>query len=95
MLYTKLKIFLFNVNCYYHIYIATSIHCYQCYGTNSSAKYLFQCNEWLDSDTLLEPESCDTVYGAKYCVKQVGRYEGKMYLDRMTPVFGFWFLTTE
>lgn len=25
----------------------------------------------------MEPESCDSVYGAKFCVKHVGRYEGK------------------
>lgn len=23
------------------------------------------------------PESCDNVYGAKYCIKHVGRFEGK------------------
>jgi len=28
-------------------------------------------------DVDLQPESCDYVYGAQYCVKHVGRFEGK------------------
>lgn len=51
-----------------------AIECYQCTGTDSSNP--FQCNEWLSSDTDLQPQSCDDVYGAKYCVKHVGRFEG-------------------
>lgn len=60
-----------NVYC---ISTALSINCYQCSGTSSSDP--FQCNEWLDSDVDLQPQPCDEVYGAKYCVKHIGRFEG-------------------
>ncbi|KYN10277.1 Cytosolic carboxypeptidase-like protein 5 [Trachymyrmex cornetzi] len=52
-----------------------SIQCYQCNST--SPKYPFQCNEFLTSDNDLQPRSCDDVYGAQYCVKHIGRFEGK------------------
>ncbi|XP_065169648.1 UPAR/Ly6 domain-containing protein bou [Atheta coriaria] len=55
-----------------------AIECYQCTGTDSSNP--FQCNEWLSSDTDLQPQSCDDVYGAKYCVKHVGRFEASAIL---------------
>ncbi|CAL1677670.1 unnamed protein product [Lasius platythorax] len=51
-----------------------SIRCYQC--KSISAKNPFQCNEFLTSDMDLQPGSCDDVYGAQYCVKHVGRFEG-------------------
>ncbi|XP_044738820.1 U-scoloptoxin(05)-Er1a [Chrysoperla carnea] len=53
---------------------AISIKCFQCSGTNST-QHPFQCNEWL-SDYDMEPKSCDSVYGAKYCIKHIGRFEG-------------------
>lgn len=36
----------------------------------------FQCNEYLGSDVDLKPKSCDAVFGAQYCIKHTGRYEG-------------------
>ncbi|EZA49499.1 hypothetical protein X777_12237 [Ooceraea biroi] len=52
-----------------------SIRCYQCNSTSN--EYPFQCNEFLTGDEHLQPESCDYVYGAQYCVKHIGRFEGK------------------
>lgn len=56
-------------------YIVTvhSLHCYQCNSTNSTVP--FQCTEVLSSDVDIVPESCDAVFGAKYCVKHTGRFE--------------------
>ncbi|XP_014470286.1 PREDICTED: uncharacterized protein LOC106742134 isoform X1 [Dinoponera quadriceps] len=51
-----------------------SIRCYQCNSTSN--EYPFQCNEVLSSDVDLQPEACDDVYGAQYCVKHTGRFEG-------------------
>jgi len=51
-----------------------AIDCYQCSGTDNKSP--FQCNEFLDSDIDIRPEACDNVYGAKYCVKHTGRFEG-------------------
>ncbi|XP_020299646.1 uncharacterized protein LOC109863664 isoform X1 [Pseudomyrmex gracilis] len=51
-----------------------SIECYQCNSTSS--EFPFQCNEFLTSDVDLEPRSCKDVYGAQYCVKHIGRFEG-------------------
>ncbi|XP_032665625.1 uncharacterized protein LOC116841605 [Odontomachus brunneus] len=50
-----------------------SIRCYQCNSTSNA--YPFQCNEVLSSDVDLQPEACDDVYGAQYCVKHTGRFE--------------------
>ncbi|XP_070163703.1 UPAR/Ly6 domain-containing protein bou isoform X2 [Polyergus mexicanus] len=50
-----------------------SIQCYQCTSINNEDP--FQCNEFLTSDVDLQPESCDDVYAARYCVKHVGRFE--------------------
>ncbi|KAL3280282.1 hypothetical protein HHI36_017775 [Cryptolaemus montrouzieri] len=50
-----------------------AIKCYQCSGSDPQKP--FQCNEWLSDDIDIEPESCEHVYGAKYCVKHVGRFE--------------------
>lgn len=55
--------------------LANGISCYQCNSTNSSRP--FQCSEFLSSDTDLQATPCSDVYGAKYCVKHVGRFEGK------------------
>ncbi|EFN74696.1 hypothetical protein EAG_03543 [Camponotus floridanus] len=54
-----------------------SIECYRCTSINNSRP--FQCNEFLTSDVDLLPESCKDVYGAQYCVKHVGRFEGKQH----------------
>ncbi|CAH0563664.1 unnamed protein product [Brassicogethes aeneus] len=51
-----------------------ALNCYQCSGSDPEKP--FQCNEWLNSDKSIQPEPCDNVYGAKYCVKHIGRYEG-------------------
>ncbi|XP_043465443.1 U-scoloptoxin(05)-Sm1a isoform X1 [Leptopilina heterotoma] len=58
------------------IYFQTAfgIKCYRCESTNSSNP--FQCNEFLRDDFDLNPESCDDVYGAQFCVKRVGRFAG-------------------
>ncbi|KAK4882146.1 hypothetical protein RN001_005465 [Aquatica leii] len=53
---------------------SSSIDCYQCSGTNNEDP--FQCNEVLGRDIDLVPESCDSVYEAKYCIKHTGRFEG-------------------
>ncbi|XP_043260591.1 uncharacterized protein LOC122402089 isoform X1 [Colletes gigas] len=50
-----------------------SLRCYQCISTNNS--HPFQCNEFLTSDIDIEPEPCDAVFGAQYCVKHTGRFE--------------------
>ncbi|KAG5885784.1 hypothetical protein JTB14_031218 [Gonioctena quinquepunctata] len=52
----------------------SALNCYQCSGSDPDTP--FQCNEWLTSDIDINPEPCDIVYGAKYCVKHVGRFEG-------------------
>lgn len=57
-----------------YFYLAVALNCYQCSGSDPSKP--FQCNEWLGNDIDLVPESCDNVYGAKYCVKHIGRNEG-------------------
>ncbi|XP_023311420.1 uncharacterized protein LOC108917234 [Anoplophora glabripennis] len=53
---------------------SVALNCYQCSGSDPEKP--FQCNEWLTSDIDIQPEPCDNVYGAKYCVKHVGRFEG-------------------
>lgn len=51
-----------------------SIRCYQCSSTNST--HPFQCNELFTSDIDIEPQSCDDIFEARYCIKHVGRFEG-------------------
>ncbi|XP_074042123.1 glycosylphosphatidylinositol anchored membrane protein boudin isoform X1 [Leptinotarsa decemlineata] len=53
---------------------STALNCYQCSGSDSNNP--FQCNEWLTSDIDITPQPCDNVYGAQYCIKHVGRFEG-------------------
>ncbi|CAG9815781.1 unnamed protein product [Phaedon cochleariae] len=53
---------------------SNTLDCYQCSGSDSDTP--FQCNEWLSSDIDITPQACDKVYGAKYCIKHVGRFEG-------------------
>ncbi|XP_021914326.1 uncharacterized protein LOC110827199 isoform X1 [Zootermopsis nevadensis] len=53
---------------------ASGINCYQCVSTSHDDP--FQCNEFLGSDVDLEPKSCDAVFGAQYCIKHTGRFEG-------------------
>lgn len=65
--------------------LALALNCYQCSG--SDPKDPFQCNEWLSSDIDIEPQACDNVYAAKYCIKHVGRFEGTpkvLTLDELT-----------
>ncbi|XP_076296553.1 glycosylphosphatidylinositol anchored membrane protein boudin isoform X2 [Lasioglossum baleicum] len=50
-----------------------SLRCYQCISTNNT--HPFQCNEFLSSDIDIEPQPCDGVFGAQYCVKHTGRFE--------------------
>ncbi|XP_014222681.1 uncharacterized protein LOC106649655 isoform X2 [Trichogramma pretiosum] len=51
----------------------SGLECYRCVSTNSSRPFL--CNEFLTDSEAIEPDSCDDVYGAKYCIKHVGRFE--------------------
>lgn len=51
-----------------------AIDCYQCNSTDH--KDPFQCGEYMNDDTDIEPKSCDSVYGAAYCIKHTGRFEG-------------------
>uniref|UniRef100_A0A023EGK6 Putative secreted protein n=1 Tax=Aedes albopictus TaxID=7160 RepID=A0A023EGK6_AEDAL len=55
---------------------ALAIECYVCNATDSSTP--FQCSEWFDRfDTPdIKPQDCSNVYGAKYCIKHIGRFEG-------------------
>lgn len=57
-----------------NLLIALGLNCYQCSGTSSLKP--FQCNEWLSSDIDIKHEPCGQVYGAKYCIKHTGRFEG-------------------
>lgn len=50
------------------------INCYQCVSTSHDDP--FQCNEYLGSDVDLVPNPCDAVFGAQYCIKHTGRFEG-------------------
>ncbi|XP_063243464.1 U-scoloptoxin(05)-Sm1a [Bacillus rossius redtenbacheri] len=51
-----------------------AIDCYQCSSTDQDNP--FQCNEFLTSDISIQAEPCSAVYGARYCVKHTGRFEG-------------------
>ncbi|XP_058801331.1 U-scoloptoxin(05)-Sm1a isoform X2 [Phymastichus coffea] len=53
---------------------AYGLECFRCVSTNSTRPFL--CNEFLSHSEDLEPESCDDVYNAQYCIKHVGRFEG-------------------
>uniref|UniRef100_A0A1B6LXC6 Uncharacterized protein n=1 Tax=Graphocephala atropunctata TaxID=36148 RepID=A0A1B6LXC6_9HEMI len=52
----------------------SSISCYQCNSTDH--KDPFQCGEYMTDDIDIEPKSCDSVYGAAFCIKHTGRFEG-------------------
>nr|CAD7461618.1 unnamed protein product [Timema tahoe] len=52
---------------------AGGISCYQCVSTDHVSP--FQCNEYLSSDIDLEPQACDAVFEAQYCIKHTGRFE--------------------
>ncbi|XP_058801329.1 uncharacterized protein LOC131670038 isoform X1 [Phymastichus coffea] len=52
---------------------AYGLECFRCVSTNSTRPFL--CNEFLSHSEDLEPESCDDVYNAQYCIKHVGRFE--------------------
>ncbi|XP_058464877.1 U-scoloptoxin(05)-Sm1a [Malaya genurostris] len=54
---------------------ASAIECYVCNGTDSTTP--FQCSEWFERfDTPdIKPQDCSNVYGAKYCIKHIGRFE--------------------
>lgn len=68
------KFFIFIYFNFVSFSVAVALNCYQCSGTDTKAP--FQCNEALSSDIDIEPVSCDNVFGAKYCVKHTGRFEG-------------------
>lgn len=55
----------------------TAIDCYVCNATDSASP--FQCGEWFERfDTPdIQPQNCSGVHGARYCVKHIGRFEGK------------------
>ncbi|XP_063906889.1 U-scoloptoxin(05)-Sm1a [Zophobas morio] len=53
---------------------SVALNCYQCSGSDPTKP--FQCNEWLSSDIDIQPQTCDNVYDAKYCIKHTGRFEG-------------------
>ncbi|XP_046740289.1 U-scoloptoxin(05)-Sm1a isoform X1 [Diprion similis] len=57
-----------------YLELANAIECYQCLATDSN--HPFQCNEFLSSDIDIQPQPCDNVYGAQYCIKHIGRFEG-------------------
>ncbi|XP_053664086.1 U-scoloptoxin(05)-Sm1a [Anopheles marshallii] len=54
---------------------ATAIDCYVCNTTDSTTP--FQCSEWFERFDRpdLKPVDCSNVYGAKYCIKHIGRFE--------------------
>ncbi|XP_019880824.1 uncharacterized protein LOC109608736 [Aethina tumida] len=64
-----------------------ALNCYQCSGSDPTKP--FQCNEWLNNDIDLQPEPCDDVYGAKYCVKHIGRNEGGVGAKRFCSSLDF------
>lgn len=55
---------------------AVAINCYVCNATDSSTP--FQCSEWFERFDRpdIKPQDCSNVYGAKYCIKHIGRFEG-------------------
>lgn len=67
------------------MYVVAAIECYQCVGTDPVNPFL--CNEFLEDDQDLSPRGCGEVYGASFCVKHIGRFEGTHPLcrDRQHP----------
>lgn len=67
--------FIFDLLLLLHI-PATSISCYVCNATDSNLP--FQCGEWFERYDMpdIQPQDCSNVYGAKYCIKHIGRFEG-------------------
>lgn len=59
--------------------LATAIECYVCNATDSSTP--FQCSEWFErfDSPDIKPQDCSNVYGAKYCIKHIGRFEGSFF----------------
>lgn len=53
---------------------ANSLKCYKC--TSTSNEHPFLCNEFMTNTEDIQTETCDEVHNAKFCVKQVGRFEG-------------------
>lgn len=68
------KSFIFLLVLAFNCHEASCIDCYQCLSTDLDHPY--QCNEYLSDDIDIEPKSCENVYGAAYCVKHTGRFEG-------------------
>lgn len=65
------------------IYVALAdINCYVCDATDE--KSLFQCGEWFEryDDPQIKPQNCSNVHGARYCIKHIGRFEGKNIFDQ-------------
>ncbi|XP_034944189.1 uncharacterized protein bou [Chelonus insularis] len=75
------KIFIFIGLFTFYFVPAKGINCYQCASTNNTN--IFQCNEFLTDDIDMQPKSCDGVFGAKYCIKHVGRFEGNWNTQRL------------
>lgn len=61
---------------YFYLLLVNSINCYQCSGTDSDNP--FDCNEFLEGESDVEPTDCAGIHDAQYCIKHVGRYEGEM-----------------
>lgn len=72
--FNNMKTLCFLIICGTLFTLSAAIDCYQCSGSDPERP--FQCNEWLTDDVDLKPESCDSVYDAKYCIKHIGRFEG-------------------
>lgn len=55
-------------------FLAHAIDCIQCSGTDNNDP--FQCTEYLEADIDIRPKPCADVFGAQYCIKHTGRFEG-------------------
>ncbi|KAK6626542.1 hypothetical protein RUM44_009015 [Polyplax serrata] len=76
-------IFLFMI-----IVAVESIKCYRCTST-ATEKDPYQCNEFFD-DSELEPQSCDDIHNAQYCIKQIGIFEAAMFSNHPDPNMRFY-----
>ncbi|XP_045460442.1 U-scoloptoxin(05)-Sm1a [Harmonia axyridis] len=76
--FNNMKTLCFLIICGALFTLSAAIDCYQCSGSDPERP--FQCNEWLTDDVDLKPESCDSVYDAKYCIKHIGRFEASAIL---------------
>lgn len=71
---------------------ATALDCYQCASQNE-----WKCMDGELLESSVVPANCSHVYGARYCVKSVGRYGG-VYINVLSlyvcmySCFSFFFL---